>query len=155
MSPPAVQRPRPPVLLGGSAPAALRRAGRYADGWIMSSRGDQREFATGHAVVREAAERAGRDSAQLRFICRVAAKLRQDSTHVRPFCTGRADQIHADLDTLFELGATEVFIDPNFDPAIGSPDTNPAEAMRRARDLLEACAPRRPDNHLVPSSASS
>lgn len=29
-----VQRPHPPVLLGGSAPAALRRAGRLAEGWI-------------------------------------------------------------------------------------------------------------------------
>src|SRR5690242_2228022 len=35
-----VQQPRPPILLGGTVPAALRRAGRLADGWISSSRTD-------------------------------------------------------------------------------------------------------------------
>ena len=33
-----LQTPRPPVLVGGDAAAALRRAGRLADGWICSSR---------------------------------------------------------------------------------------------------------------------
>src|SRR3954454_5247473 len=36
VAPPPVQRPHPPVLLGGSAPPALRRAGRLAHGWICS-----------------------------------------------------------------------------------------------------------------------
>src|SRR5438105_9267512 len=36
--PPPVQRNGPQILLGGSVPAALRRAGRLADGWISRSR---------------------------------------------------------------------------------------------------------------------
>ena len=36
------QEPRPPVLLGGVVPAALKRAGRIADGWVSSSRQDLR-----------------------------------------------------------------------------------------------------------------
>ena len=40
VSPPPVQRPHPPVLLGGAAAPALRRAGRLAQGWICSSRHD-------------------------------------------------------------------------------------------------------------------
>ena len=35
-----VQRPGPPVLLGGTVPRALQRVGRLADGWITSSRTD-------------------------------------------------------------------------------------------------------------------
>lgn len=34
MSPPPVQRPGPPIIVGGHARAALRRAGRVGDGWF-------------------------------------------------------------------------------------------------------------------------
>ena len=37
MGPPPAQTGGPEVLIGGSAPAALRRAGRYADGFIASA----------------------------------------------------------------------------------------------------------------------
>ena len=37
VEPKPVQRPHPPLLLGGSADAALRRAGRLCDGWVSSS----------------------------------------------------------------------------------------------------------------------
>ena len=40
VGPPPVQRPHPPVLLGGAAAPALRRAGRLAQGWIASSQHD-------------------------------------------------------------------------------------------------------------------
>ncbi len=38
-----VQPGGPPVLLGGTAPVALRRAGRISDGWVTSSRADLSE----------------------------------------------------------------------------------------------------------------
>ena len=39
LKPRPVQSPRPPIWVGGSSPAALRRAARYADGWLPQSLG--------------------------------------------------------------------------------------------------------------------
>jgi probable F420-dependent oxidoreductase len=59
IAPLPVQRPIP-VWLGGSAKAALRRAGRIADGWFpMVKPGPQ--LAQAAAIVRQAALEAGRD----------------------------------------------------------------------------------------------
>jgi hypothetical protein len=38
-------------------------------------------------------------------------------------------------------GVTEVFFDLNWDPQIGSPDADPAEATARAGEILDALAP--------------
>jgi probable F420-dependent oxidoreductase len=40
IDPKPVQRPHPPILMGGAAPAALRRAGRVTSGWVSSSQAD-------------------------------------------------------------------------------------------------------------------
>jgi len=139
IDPKPVQRPHPPVLLGGTAPAALRRAGRVADGWISSSRADLTRIGESVAVVRAAAEAAGRDAGQLRFVCRGVAKVRTGGE--RAPLVGALDDIRADLADLAGRGITETFIDLNFDPEIGSPDADPARSMARAHEVLEALAP--------------
>ena len=68
--PKPVQQPHPPILMGGTADAALRRVGRIADGWISSSRADLTRIGESVTQVKQAAEQAGRDPASLRFICR-------------------------------------------------------------------------------------
>ena len=74
MAPKPVQQPGPPVLLGGVVPAALRRAGRLAAGWLSSSRADLAAIAEQAAIVRQAAEEAGRDPASVRVVCRGVVK---------------------------------------------------------------------------------
>ncbi|MGW1076109.1 TIGR03619 family F420-dependent LLM class oxidoreductase [Streptomyces sp. NPDC002537] len=59
------QQPHPPVLLGGLSPAALRRVGRRADGWLGIALPPGRHAAV-WAIARRAAEEAGRDPATLR-----------------------------------------------------------------------------------------
>jgi probable F420-dependent oxidoreductase len=54
--PKPVQRPHPPVLLGGNGPNTLKRVVRYADGW-MPNRGD---FMARIPELRRLAEEAGR-----------------------------------------------------------------------------------------------
>lgn len=65
-----VQRPHPPVLVGGMSEAALRRVGRLADGWLPA-RLPAEVLRRMWAVVTEAAERAGRDPGTLRRVMRI------------------------------------------------------------------------------------
>jgi probable F420-dependent oxidoreductase len=141
MEPKPVQTPFPPILLGGAAPAALRRAGRIADGWVSSSRADLTAIGDSVAIVREAAVEAGRDPAILRFVCRGTVKVRGDAGKARPPLTGTFGEIRSDLAAMSEQGITELFVDLNFDPEIGSPDADPAESVRRADEVLAALAP--------------
>ena len=69
------QHPRPPVYLGGFSPAALARVGRRADGWLPSvrlpdgARAD--ELSDMLAIIRRAAEQAGRSPDEIDVILRV------------------------------------------------------------------------------------
>ncbi|MEV4259719.1 LLM class flavin-dependent oxidoreductase, partial [Spirillospora sp. NPDC049652] len=148
-----VQKPGPPVLLGGAADAALRRAGRLAAGWVSSSRADLGALGRSVGVVREAAEKAGRDPEELRMVCRGAVRVRPDGTGGagggggaggpdRPLLTGTIDQVRDDFGRLAGQGVTELFVDLNFDPALTGPDADPAASMDRAREALEAFAPK-------------
>lgn len=143
VDPKPVQRPHPPILLGGTAEPALQRAGRYADGWVSSSRHDLTRIGEAVSVIKAAADAAGRDAESLRFVVRGVVHLDHNGSPAadrRPL-SGSAGQIRADLESLAAQGITDVFFDPNFDPRIGSPDADPVEAADRADDLLETLAP--------------
>ena len=139
-----VQPGGPPILLGGTSPVALRRAGRIADGWITSSRTDLSTISEGIEIVRQAAAAEGRDPSALRVICRGVVRWGEPSTDAsghRRLLSGSVDQIREDAAWLAGQGVTEVFYDLNWDPLIGSPDANPQDAADRAAVILEALAP--------------
>ena len=138
VDPKPVQRPHPPVLLGGGADAALRRAGRMADGWISSSQADLTRIDESIDKVRTGAVEAGRDAEALRFVCRGVVKVR---TGERAPLTGSLDDVRADLADLAAKGITETFVDLNFDPTIGNPEADAAASMDRAEEVLEALSP--------------
>jgi probable F420-dependent oxidoreductase len=60
-----VPEPQIPIWVGGRAAPAQRRAGRFGDAWMPFVITPER-FAEGWAVVREEAERQGRDPAAIR-----------------------------------------------------------------------------------------
>jgi len=138
VAPRPVQRPNPPILLGGTSEPALRRAGRLADGWISSSRVDPSEIGSSIAVIRAAAAEAGRDPGALRMVCRGVVRI--TDTERRPL-VGTVADVQADLEGLGEAGVDEVFVDLNFDPEVASPDADPTSVMAYAREVLTGLAP--------------
>lgn len=142
VNPRPVQQPHPPVLLGGTAEPALRRAGRLANGWISSSRQDLTAIGSSVAVVRGAAADARRNPDAVRIVVRGLVDLVDTALGAdRQPLHGSAGQVLDDLHALAAQGVTEVFIDLNFSPRVGSPDVEPDAATAYAEQVLEALAP--------------
>jgi probable F420-dependent oxidoreductase len=138
MLPKPVQRPGPPVLLGGGVPAALHRAGRIADGWISSSGADLSRLADDVALVREAAEEAGKDPAAVRVVVRGVVRVDGPADRL---LSGSSAKIREDVAWLAGQGVTELFYDLNYDRAIGSPAADPAAGLDRALKIMHALRP--------------
>jgi probable F420-dependent oxidoreductase len=138
MSPKPVQQPGPPILLGGVVPAALARAGRIADGWLSRSGTNLAGIADEIAVVRAAAEKAGKDPAAVRVVCRGVVRV-NGPEDLR--LSGSYDKIRDDAAWLGEQGVTELFYDLNWDPRVGNPDVTPEAATAHATEVLHALAP--------------
>lgn len=148
--PPSRVDPKPvqdplPLLLGGTADAALRRAGRIADGWISSSRTDLTRVGRSIDLVREAAAAAGRDPDTLRFVSRGVVRLTGSpgGPDRRPL-EGDVAQVLDDLAALDQVGVTEVFLDLNWDPRAVGDDVDEATALEHADWTLRSLAPTPP-----------
>jgi probable F420-dependent oxidoreductase len=139
MAPRPIQPGGPPILLGGTADTALRRAGRLAAGWVSSSRATLNDIARATQIVRRAAEESGRDPDSIRIVVRgvVQAGRRDDRLPL----SGNWEQIRAGAQLFEEAGVTELFYDLNWDPLIGSPDVDSRAAGERAEEILTALAP--------------
>jgi len=110
-----VQKPHPPIWIGGDTPPAIRRAGRLADGWLplVSRAGyvlQPDALAAGLRRMRREAVRAGRDPAGLSVLPTMGITLtdgrrggKGDETR-RPF-SGRPDEIAADFARYRAAGA--------------------------------------------------
>jgi probable F420-dependent oxidoreductase len=140
-----VQKPGPPVLLGGMSRPAMERAGRIADGWITSSRADLSKISEAVGVISEAASAAGRDPGAVRVICRgvvTAGEEVRAPDGGRRLLSGSYQQIREDAAWLGEQGVTELFYDLNWDPQVGNPELAPQDAADRAGEILGELAPR-------------
>jgi probable F420-dependent oxidoreductase len=119
-------RPTPPldIWLGGSAPAAFRRIGTLADGWLGSFL-TPTEAGAGRAAIERAAEDAGRAIEPDHFgislavadgelPAQVAAAVRTRRPDVDPaeLIAGGWDQLHRQLDGYIAAGLTKFVIRP-------------------------------------------
>ncbi len=74
--------PTPPILVGGRADAALRRAGRLGDGWI-GVWVSPRRFSEATEIFAEAAAEAGRERLEARHVLQLWAGFGADQTSAR------------------------------------------------------------------------
>jgi len=135
-----VQRPHPPLLIGGYGPTVIRRVVQLGDGFIGGNV-PLAEVAPLAEQLRDAAAGSRRDGAALRLVSRGTVRVYDapQGKGRRPLW-GSLDEIRQDIRRYAEAGLTELFLDPNFDPSIGgNPDAD--EGMEGALALLQTFAP--------------
>jgi probable F420-dependent oxidoreductase len=133
VAPRPVQRPHPPLLLGGYHPSVLRRAATLCDGYTGGNI-PLAELTTTVARVRDAAVAAGRDPSKFPIVCRGSFHLTPELVQgERRALWGSAAQIREDLGRYAAAGVTQMFLEPNFQP--GGPD------LTRVLAQMEALAP--------------
>jgi probable F420-dependent oxidoreductase len=118
--PKPVQRPHPPIWVGGESEPALRRTVRYGDTWFPIGNNPRHpldtvaRFAQGCDRMRAVAEKHNRDpkSIGLAFFANWydESKTLETADGQRLLLTGSAEQIAEDMDGLHALGVSDLVL---------------------------------------------
>jgi probable F420-dependent oxidoreductase len=139
--PKPVQRPRPPLLLGGYSEGVLRRAAALADGYTGGNI-PIADLAGVVARVQAAARAAGRDPERFPIVCRGSFRLSDGPLGAdRRALSGSVGEIQDDIRRYADAGVSELFLDPNFQPG--------GAELRSVLRQLEALAPKA---HVAPKA---
>ncbi len=128
-SPKPIQKPGPPILIGGASRAALRRVATLGDGWhpIRQSIADLKQNI---ATIHRLAEEAGRDPSEITVTVRTELDVlesRSDGTE-SPMI-GTADQLLATIEQYEEIGVSELVL---------SVSTDDVDRIQRTQDRFAA-----------------
>jgi alkanesulfonate monooxygenase SsuD/methylene tetrahydromethanopterin reductase-like flavin-dependent oxidoreductase (luciferase family) len=111
-APGSLQRPHPPILIGGLSDAALRRVVRHGDGWLAVTAGPDM-LAERIALLGRLADAGGRRLDDLTLAYKLFLSIgesRRSAYDAREPGTGTAAEIADDLKRLFDLGFTKIIV---------------------------------------------
>ena len=142
VEPKPVQKPHPPITIGGYGSAAVRRAVQLGDGFTGGNMPLDR-VAPLIRELKEGAEAVGRDPAALQVVCRGTYRVFDlpQGPERRPLF-GTLDEIREDLGRYAEAGLTELFLEANVGQG-GAREAPDPGAMERTLAVMEALAPGR------------
>jgi len=143
------QKGGPPIWVGGRSKAALRRAGKLADGWLVSSCTPQ-EVAFGIETIRNHAAEAGRevpedhygvlipyfiaaDSDEAERMAEPSIRRRQDLAPQEYCALGTPEQIRQKLQKYIDGGATKFVMRPS-----GPKESLHAQVKTLAKEVIPA-----------------
>jgi probable F420-dependent oxidoreductase len=118
--PKPVQKPHPPIWVGGESPAALRRTARYGDSWFPIGNNPRHpldtaaRFKEGVERLHRAAEQNGRDPQAIGLAYYAGWFDESRTIHCadgqRHLLSGSAAQVAEDIAALAELGVTDLVL---------------------------------------------
>jgi probable F420-dependent oxidoreductase len=111
-APGSVQRPHPPILIGGLSDAALRRVVRQGNGWVAVTAGPDRlreRVAVLDRLMKDAGRRLGDLTLAYKLFLSIG-EAKRSAFDAREPGTGSAAEIAEDLKRLFDLGFTKIIV---------------------------------------------
>lgn len=118
IGPKPIQKPHPPITVGGYGSAAVRRAAALADGF-MGGNVALDQVAPLVNELKVAMEAAGRDFDTFHLVSRGTYRLHDSPQggNRRPLW-GTLEEIKEDIKRYADAGLTELFLEANFDPKV-------------------------------------
>ncbi len=134
--PKPLQKPHPPIWIGGASQAALRRAAEFAEAWHPSHR-PLEDIASGAKQFKNLAKGRGRDPRTLQVVARAPLRIitNGQAPEPRPLLVGTPEQIVEDIGRYKEAGVTGFM----FDTFYGNPSVNDQD-LKGVLATLEAFA---------------
>ena len=106
-----IQKPHPPIWVGGHEPPALRRAARYGDGW-HAYRLNPDEVSEKAAYVKVKAAEYGRDPASIAISVRAPLIISDKSLSIDRAFSGTADDLKRQVSDYARLGVECIVFEP-------------------------------------------
>jgi probable F420-dependent oxidoreductase len=126
IGPKPVQKPHPPILLGGFSPNTLLRIVNYADGWLpVAGFGPLEQLEQSINGLREGARKANKDPSKIRVFALTypnvldsssSSATSSSSEQQRLPMTGTIDQIGTDIDKIKAMGVEHIMFGHVFSP---------------------------------------
>ena len=123
IGPKPVQKPHPPILLGGFSPKTFPRIGNYADGWLpIAGFGPLDQLEQAINGLREAARKANKNPSDVRVVVLSypnvldSSSQGSSSSQQRLPLSGTIDQIGSDIDRIKAMGAEHIIFGYAFSP---------------------------------------
>ena len=111
-SPPALQRPHPPILIGGLSNAALRRVVRHGNGWLAVS-APAEHLKERLALLDRLAAESGRQRQDISLAYKIFLSIGEakgGAFGAREPGTGSLSEVRDDIKRLFDLGFTTIIV---------------------------------------------
>jgi probable F420-dependent oxidoreductase len=121
IGPKPIQKPHPPILLGGFTPKTLARIADYADGWLpVAGFGPLEQLEQGINGLREFARKADKDPSKFRIVILTYPNVLDSPTDIpeqeRLPMTGTVDQIGKDIERLKAMNVEHIIFGFAFSP---------------------------------------
>jgi probable F420-dependent oxidoreductase len=120
IGPKPVQKPHPPILLGGFSPKTFLRIVNYADGWIpVAGFGSLEQLKQTIDILREDARKANKDPSKIRIFTLAYPNVQDSSSSSevqRLPMTGTIEQIGTDINQIKVMGVEHIIFGYAFSP---------------------------------------